>query len=76
MTTHTDHKIDFSTFPGSDGEPMAETLVNMIQMVDLQFALQTLFALQGRPEVAVGGNQMVYYNPHNGWDHVSSDVLD
>jgi len=36
--------IDFSTFPESDGQPMAETLANAVQMVDLQWTLQTLFA--------------------------------
>jgi len=74
MVTHTKPAIDFSTFPESDGEPMAETLANKIQMVDLEFALQNLFALQGRTRVAVGGNQFVYYNQHSGLDHCSPDV--
>src|SRR5437867_893255 len=39
MTIHTRPEIDFSTFPDSDGEPMAETVANRIQMVDLIWAL-------------------------------------
>ncbi len=67
--------IDFSTFPESDGQPMAETLANAIQMTDLQWALQTLFAGQGRGgTTTVGGNQFVYYNRFNGRDNVSPDV--
>src|SRR5438093_2882392 len=74
MTTGTRREIDYSTFPEDDGEPMAETLANQLQMIDLIYALQTLVARQGRPEVAVGGNQLMYYNPQSGWDHVSPDV--
>ncbi len=67
--------IDFSTFPDSDGQPMAETHANAVQMVDLQWTLQTLFARQGRAATtAVGGNQFVYYNPANGRDDISPDV--
>jgi len=53
---------------------MAETLANKIQMVDLQYSLRGLFARQGRARVAVGGNQFVYYNRHNGRENVSPDV--
>ena len=67
-------EIDFSTFPESDGEPMAETLANATQMMDLMFTLRQLLHLQGRTRVAVGGNQFLYDNPHNGRDHVSPDV--
>ena len=74
MVTHvTPPEIDWSTFPEGDGEPMAETSANAIQMVDLQFALQTLFDLQER-RVVVGGNQLMYYNPDDGREHVSPDV--
>jgi Putative restriction endonuclease len=65
--------IDFSTFPDSDGEPMAENDANRIQMSDLIFALQRL--LSARDDVYVGGNLLVYYNPANGWDHLSPDVF-
>ncbi len=75
MVARATHEIDFSTFPGSDGAPMAETSANAIQMVDLQFALQSLFAQQGRAHTTtVGGNQFVYYNPANGRDNISPDV--
>jgi len=74
MVTYTRAEIDWDTFPGSDGEPMAETVENAIQMVDLQFALRCLLETQGRVRVAVGGNQLMYYNPRNGRDHISPDV--
>jgi len=68
-------EIDYSTFPEDDGEPMAETLAHAVQMVDLQWTLQTLFDRQGRSATtAVGGNQLMYYNPRDGRDHVSPDV--
>jgi len=75
MAIRTPEDIDFSTFPASDGQPMAETFANQIQMVDLEWALQTLFGQQGRAmTTAVGGNQFVYYNPFNGRDNISPDV--
>jgi len=74
MVTYTRPEIDWDTFPGSDGEPMAETVENAIQMVDLQFALRCLLETQGRVRVAVGGNQLMYYNQRNGRDHISPDV--
>ncbi len=74
MVTYTQPEIDWDTFPGSDGEPMAETVENAIQMVDLQFALRCLLETQGRVRVAVGGNQLMYYNQRNGRDHISPDV--
>ncbi len=74
MVTYTRPEIDWDTFPGSDGEPMAETVENAIQMVDLQFALRCLLETQGRVRVAVGGNHLMYYNQRNGRDHISPDV--
>jgi Uma2 family endonuclease len=75
MTTRaTTREIDFSTFPESDGEPMAETFENMTQMIDLMFALRRLLRKRGLTRVAVGGNQFLYYNPDNGRDHCSPDV--
>jgi Uma2 family endonuclease len=73
MVTDYEPAIDFSTFPDSDGEPMAENDVNRIQMNDLIFALQRL--MSGRDDVYVGGNLLVYYNAANGWDHLSPDVF-
>ncbi len=75
MVTHTPDEIDFSTFPESDGQPMAETYPNVIQMMDLFLALRALFGLQGRAGMTtVGANQFVYYNRFNGRDNISPDV--
>lgn len=74
MVTSTRPEIDWDTFPTSDGEPMAETIENVVQMVDLMFAVRDLLETQGRARVAVGGNQLMYYNRLNGRDHVSPDV--
>ena len=75
MMIHTPEDIDFSTFPASDGQPMAETYPNVLQMLDLLATLQTLFELQGRAGSTTGGaNQFVYYNPFNGRDNISPDV--
>ncbi len=71
---HLKPKVDFSTFPESDGEPVAETFANEVQIFDLQAALRALFAQQGRLRIAVGGNQLMYYNPNDGHDHISPDV--
>src|SRR6185312_4303592 len=64
---------DWSTFPTSDGEPMAETETHRVQMNDLIFALGTLLTSVER--VYVGGNMLMYYNPASGLDHVSADVF-
>jgi Uma2 family endonuclease len=64
--------IDFSTFPEDDGQPMAETEANGIQMTNLIYAFEHVLA--PRERVKVGGNLLMYYNPESGWDHVSPDV--
>ncbi len=74
IRTLEDIDLDFSTFPESDGQPMAETGANVTQMVDLIWELHALFSLQGRSPVTVSGNQFVYYNPVNGRDNISPDV--
>ncbi len=74
IRTPEDIDLDFSTFPESDGQPMAETTANVVQMVDLVWELHALFSLQGRSPVTVSGNQFVYYNPVNGRDNISPDV--
>jgi len=75
MTTQEQVDLDYyATFPEDDGEPMAETQVTGIQMIDLQWALLELARRQGRAPVAVGGNQLMYWNPRNGREHVSPDV--
>ncbi len=73
MTMGIDTEIDFSTFPDSDGEPMAENEVNREQMTDLIFGLWQLLAAHG--QVHVSGNLLVYYNAANGRDHISPDVF-
>jgi Uma2 family endonuclease len=52
---------------------MAETPWHRRQMNNLIFNLENLTADQ--PHVYVGGNMLMYYNPHSGWDHVSPDVF-
>jgi Uma2 family endonuclease len=72
MITSSRREIDFSAFPSGDGKPMAETEANATQMTDLIFALRHL--LEAIPGIHVAGNQLMYYNPHDGWEHVSPDV--
>ena len=75
VTTYTPPRdIDFSSFPESDGAPMAERVENMITMVEIMFGMNYLMEIQGRTDFAVGGNQFLYYNERNGNDHLSPDV--
>ena len=69
--TPTSTELDFSSFPESDGAPMAESRENMIEMI---FGLSYLMQVQGRTQFALGGNQFLFYNPHNGNDHLAPDV--
>jgi Uma2 family endonuclease len=73
VVTRSQHGIDFSTFPTSDGEPMAETEPHRKQMVYTIFNLENLTA--AHPRVYVGGNMLMYYNQGFGRDHVSPDVF-
>jgi len=66
--------VDLSTFPTSDGKPVAETYANYIQMTILQLALRQLLQSQGQPPAVIGGNQFLYYNRHNKREHLSPDV--
>ena len=65
-------EIDFSTFPGTDGKPMADTERNQREMFDTMFALRQPLEPLGHH---VGGNLIIYYNPENGLDHLSPDVF-
>ncbi|HVA90556.1 MAG TPA: Uma2 family endonuclease [Chloroflexota bacterium] len=65
-------KVDFSTFPSSDGLPMAENDQNRDQMVDLISALKRTLNPRGH---YVTGNMLLYYNQHDGWEHFSPDVF-
>jgi Uma2 family endonuclease len=64
--------IDFSTFPATDGKPVADTEVNLEQMIELILELRQAEAPYDHH---VGGNLLIYYNPKNGWDHCSPDVF-
>ena len=66
--------VDLSSFPTSDGKPMAENFINQIQMIGLQYALRQLLERQGQTRAAIGGNQFLYYNPYNKRDNLSPDV--
>jgi len=65
-------EIDFSTFPGTDGKPMADTERNQREMFNTMFALRQPLEPLGHH---VGGNLIIYYNPENGLDHLSPDVF-
>jgi hypothetical protein len=65
-------EIDFSTFPETDGKPMADNEVNQEQMIELILEFRQAVAPRGHH---VGGNLMVYYDPANGWNHCSPDVF-
>ncbi len=66
--------VDLASFPTGDGKPVAENLANLLQMVDLQYGVRGLLAMQGRFNAAVGGNQFLYYNPHNRRENLSPDA--
>ena len=76
--TPTSTELDFFSFPESDGAPMAESRENIIEMIEMIFGLSYLMQVQGRTQFALGGNQFLFYNPHNGNDPgtlwVSPDV--
>ena len=79
VTTYTPPaEIDFSSFPESDGAPVAERVENLVTMVEIMFGMNYLMEIQGRTDFAVGGNQFLYYNRRNGNDPgtlwVSPDV--
>ena len=72
MSTYVRPAVDYSTFPDSDDEPMADTEDNQALMIDTIFALRHRLEPEGHH---VGGNLLVYYNPANGLDHLSPDVF-
>jgi Uma2 family endonuclease len=65
-------EIDFSTFPETDGKPMADNEVNQEQMIELILEFRQAVAPLGHH---VGGNLLVYYDPTNGWNHCAPDVF-
>ena len=72
MSTYIRSTIDYSTFPDTDDEPMADTEDNQALMIDTIFALRHRLEPDGHH---VGGNLLVYYNPASGLDHLSPDVF-
>ena len=72
MSTYVRPTVDYSTFPDTDDEPMADTEDNQALMIDTIFALRHRLEPDGHH---VGGNLLVYYNPASGLDHLSPDVF-
>ena len=72
MSTYIRPTVDYSTFPDTDDEPMADTEDNQALMIDTIFALRHRLEPEGHH---VGGNLLVYYNPASGLDHLSPDVF-
>lgn len=68
----TPEAIDFSTFPASDGQPMADTEPNLEQMIDLILQCKQPLEPLGHH---VGGNLLVYYDRTDGLKHLSPDVF-
>jgi hypothetical protein len=64
--------IDFSTFPDSDGQPMADNEINLEQMIDLILQLKQPLEPRGHH---VGGNLLMYYDPTDGRNHLAPDVF-
>ena len=76
MSTYIRPTVDYSTFPDTDDEPMADTEDNQALMIDTIFALRHRLEPDGHH---VGGNLLVYYNRASGLDPgtlwVSPDVF-
>ena len=72
MSTYIQPTVDYSTFPDTDDEPMADTEDNQALMIDTIFALRHRLEPEGHH---VGGNLLVYYNRASGLDHLSPDVF-
>jgi len=72
MSTYIRRTVDYSTFPDTDDQPMADTEDNQALMIDTIFALRHQLEPEGHH---VGGNLLVYYNPASGLDHLSPDVF-
>lgn len=60
-------------YPTSDGRPMAETDVHRQQMTDLIQTLQQHY--QGREDVYVSGNLLMFYQEGDNRKHRSPDVM-
>ena len=60
-------------YPSGDGEPMAETELHLVEMIDIIQMLKDRFAAQAN--VYVCGNLVVCYEEGNPRKHVAPDVL-
>lgn len=60
-------------YPESDGKPMAESELHMLQMLALIFVLRTYF--EHAQDVYVGGNMMMYYVEGDSTEVVAPDVF-
>ncbi|MBI4672031.1 MAG: Uma2 family endonuclease [Chloroflexi bacterium] len=60
-------------YPESDGKPMAESELHMLQLLALVFVLRTYF--EHAQDVYVGGNMMMYYVEGDPTEVVAPDVF-
>ena len=60
-------------YPSSDGEPMAEDEWQLLAMIDAISALRGWF--EGREEVYVGGDMLIYYRINDNETRVAPDVF-
>ena len=60
-------------YPSSDGKPVAETPLHYDRLRDLATALQLRY--EGRDDVYVGANMLVYYEEGNKDRHLAPDLL-
>jgi Uma2 family endonuclease len=60
-------------YPESDGKPMAESEIHMLQLLALVFVLRTFF--EQTQDVYVGGNMMMYYVEGEPAEVVAPDVF-
>ena len=69
-----DHPPDMPIdYPDSDGRPMGETDLHVLQIEDLHRALRSHFAR--RDDVAVHGDMLMFYEEGNRRKHLSPDVM-
>ena len=60
-------------YPSSDGEPMAEDEWQLLAMIDAISSLKAWF--QGREDVYVGGDMLIYYYVNDNRTRVAPDVF-
>jgi Uma2 family endonuclease len=65
--------IEQVVYPESDGEPMGETGIHVLLILNTMGTLRTYF--RQRPDVYVGANMFVYYTEGNPADVVAPDLF-